>query len=115
MAKYASYEDRFLEKTQKTPTCWIWSGALNSRGYGSMVYNGKSVSAHRFAYEHFVGPIPKGMFVCHSCDLPKCVNPDHLWVGTAYENNWDCIRKGRSVQSAGNPHGYNQYKKKPEN
>ena len=115
MAKYMSYEDRFMQKVNKTETCWLWTGALNSRGYGSFGVYGKATSAHRYSYEHFKGKIPEGMIVCHSCDVPACVNPDHLWVGTYLDNSRDCIRKGRFRQSAGNPHGYNQHRKRPLN
>lgn len=99
MAKYMSLENRFLEKVNKTDSCWLWTGALNSRGYGAIGVNGKSVSAHRFSYETYIGEIPPGMVVCHSCDVRNCVNPEHLWVGTSADNNRDMFEKDRNGSS----------------
>ena len=94
-----SMEDRFFQKVRKTDSCWLWTGALNSRGYGAFGVNGKSVSAHRYSYETYVGPIPEGMVVCHSCDIRNCVNPQHLWVGSTADNNKDMFQKERNGSS----------------
>ena len=80
--------------------CWNWNKSLTIKGYGKfggIRVNGKSnwKIAHRVSYELFYGEIPKGLFVCHTCDNPKCVNPDHLWLGTNNDNVQDMIRKGR--------------------
>jgi hypothetical protein len=77
--------------------CFLWVGPLNSMGYGRMAH---SQYAHRAAYELAHGPIPKGMHVCHKCDVPSCVNPDHLFLGTHQENMADSARKGRAKQPA---------------
>lgn len=88
------FED--LYTPEPTSGCWLWTGDTLHNGYGRYGDIGKrTMRAHRYSYEKFVGPIPKGMFVCHSCDVPACVNPDHLWIGTAEQNMKDMINKGR--------------------
>ena len=110
MTKHLNYEERFFQKVIKTETCWLWNGALTSNGYGSFVFNGKSQGAHRFSYQNFKGEIPEGMLICHTCDIPACVNPEHLWVGTHLDNSDDKYKKNRQVKSSGNKNGHNQYK-----
>ncbi len=75
--------------------CWIWNSYKNPSGYGQTSYN---KLAHRISYEIHRGPIPKGMLVWHSCDIPSCVNPDHLFVGSTQDNMDDKVSKGRQVK-----------------
>lgn len=76
--------------------CWLWTGGWTQKGYGEIKDRGKMVmSAHRFFYTKYKGTIPKGMCVCHKCDTPACVNPDHLFIGTHRDNAQDKISKGR--------------------
>ena len=75
--------------------CFLWIGAVGKNGYGQMGLGGKIKAAHRLAVEIRDGSIPDGMLVCHKCDTPTCVNPDHLFVGTMRDNVADMCRKGR--------------------
>lgn len=89
--------------------CWEWIGNKNHFGYGRIQMSKKTHKAHRLSWElHHKQKVPDGMFVCHSCDNPGCVNPEHLWIGTAAENNKDRNRKGR----ANMPKGHIHWKKK---
>lgn len=78
--------------------CWLWLRALTATGYGHTGRRGRWIKGHRLAYEAFVGPIPDGMLVQHSCDNAWCVNPDHLSIGTNATNNLDKQRKGRAAK-----------------
>lgn len=77
-------------------SCWIWKGFVHRR-YGMVSLNDRPQRAHRVAYLLCVGDIPTGMFVCHRCDVTLCVNPAHLFLGTAHENNQDKVNKGRQT------------------
>lgn len=85
--------------------CWIWAGCINSDGYGSICRKGQRKKAHRHAWELARGPIPDGLWVLHRCDVPACVNPDHLYLGTVVENLRDAIERGRLVPAHGLKHG----------
>ena len=81
--------------------CWIWTAALRGNGYGTIKVYGKMFSAHRVAYEIYVGPIDDGMHVCHTCDVRLCCNPAHLWIGTNADNMADRNAKGRQAHLQG--------------
>jgi len=101
--------ERVLDKIVAIPFsgCWIFMGATNDFGYGVVGAGGRGVSndrAHRITYKHFKGEIPNGMFVCHSCDVPSCCNPEHLFLGTPKDNVDDMVKKKRNSKPPRNPH-----------
>lgn len=103
-------KDRLIKYSSRGTTtgCWLWTRYKDKDGYGttSMYIEGRlrPVRAHRASYTVYVGPIPEGMLVCHRCDTPACINPAHLFLGTATDNNRDKYPKGRAVHYRGIAH-----------
>ena len=111
--KPAPLADRFWQKVNKQSgtACWLWTGARSLQtGYGSISVQvstrcHRNILAHRVAWELTHGPIPPGMFVCHLCDNPPCVRPDHLVLGTHAANLFDARQKGRMATVRGERNG----------
>jgi len=96
---------RFLPKINKqNTTCWEWKAALNKWGYGIFYHHNKMRGAHRVSYEHFIGNIENDLCVLHKCDNPKCVNPNHLFLGTHQDNSDDKHQKKRGNNVKGEQH-----------
>lgn len=89
-------EDRFWEKVQKSDGCWMWTAGGDVDGYGAFSRNRTQIKAHRYSWELHYGSIQDGLWVLHRCDNPRCVRPDHLFLGTHQENMADMKAKGRS-------------------
>lgn len=91
-------DQRFWNKVNKQTIdgCWEWIGCKDRLGYGRLMYWGTLTLAHRFSWELHNKKIPKGLNVLHKCDNRKCVNPEHLWLGTHRDNMEDMVKKGRS-------------------
>lgn len=94
----------FWSRVQKGERCWLWTGALQRDGYAHFTLNRKTISAHRFAYEKVIGPIPEGLDLLHSCDTRHCVNPAHLRPGTHQENMDEAKGKLRHTYGEKNSH-----------
>jgi hypothetical protein len=92
--------------------CWIYTGGLNRKGYGSIVHNKKKYIAHRFSYEIYKQDFDSSLHVLHHCDNPICVNPDHLFQGTDLDNSIDKINKGRFVSCLGSKNGMSKLTEK---
>lgn len=95
--RHAPLGERFWAKVHRTETCWLWTAATTTDGYGLISKRG----AHQVSWELHNGPIPDGLNVLHRCDNPPCVRPDHLFIGTQQDNIQDAIRKGRMGPTTG--------------
>ena len=89
-------KDRFFAKVRKTDGCWLWTaGKYGQYGYGGFWWMGRTHTAHGVSWVLHCGPIPSGLSILHRCDIPLCVNPSHLFVGTRKDNLQDANNKGR--------------------
>jgi len=101
LQKLRRLEERFWSKVDKSGDCWEWMAGKSNNGYGYFSLRGKTVQAHRVSWELHSGEIPKGdgyhgTCVLHTCDNRGCVNPKHLFLGTAKDNTSDMVEKGRA-------------------
>ena len=92
---YGTPEDRFWKSVCKTDTCWNWTGHKNKCGYGKITIDNTPALTHRYSYELHKGEIPAGLMICHACDNPSCVNPEHLYAGTHQDNARDMVVRNR--------------------
>lgn len=96
--KIEAVKSRIIKNSRPTPSgCWEWRLSRSPQGYGITTPASKrSMGAHRVSYAAFKGVVPAGFPICHRCDNPPCVNPEHLYLGTQKDNAMDCARKGRT-------------------
>ncbi len=107
--KYVPVKERLMNKTVQDPEgtgCWIWTGHVNSKGYGSIRVERNTQLVHRVAWTEYKGPIPEGLCVLHKCDNPACWNLEHLFLGTTQDNTKDMMAKGRNAPHQGQSNPY---------
>lgn len=107
MTNLVALVDRFESKFVPEPNtgCWLWFAGGDSSGYGSFLLDGRSLGAHRVSYMIYIGDIPNNMHVLHKCDTRRCVNPDHLFLGTHKDNMEDRNNKNRQARLRGSFNG----------
>lgn len=93
------FEEKYIPVTETG--CWLWTGSQTEQGYGHIRINNITVIAHRFSWFLYHGRIEKDICVLHKCDVPSCVNPEHLFLGTRKDNVRDCIKKDRRASAKG--------------
>ena len=103
----ANFERYFWGNAQiaSAEECWHWVGNIKKSGYGIAHIKKRRVLAHRVSYLLYYGTLPPNMYVCHRCDVPACVNPHHLFLGSPQENKDDCVRKNRQARQFGVENG----------
>ena len=106
--------DRFWEKVNKDASngCWEWTAYKKADGYGVLTVDGLAATAHRLSWVIHNGKITDGLCVLHHCDNPPCVNPEHLFLGTKYDNMQDMIKKGRKRVAFGSGSGMSKLNEK---
>ena len=109
--------DRFWSKVKvgAADECWEWQAGLDSDGYGRIQFDGKRQGAHRFSWILHNTDIPQGMCICHRCDNPACVNPNHLFLGTQVDNIYDMVSKNRNYLPPKATHCVQGHEYTPEN
>lgn len=100
-SKKCSVKCRLISNIKINDKCWEWQGNLGKNGYGKIRNNLEHWSTHRLSYFIFKGEIPDDILVCHTCDNKKCINPDHLYLGTHKDNAQDALKKGLLKSTSG--------------
>lgn len=95
---------RFWSRVRLSDGCWQWTGFCDKKGYGTISIGNKTQRAARVAYHNFIAPVPPELLTCHHCDNPRCVRPDHLFLGTRVDNAQDALLKGRYNAPKGEDH-----------
>lgn len=95
---------RFWSHVDKSGNCWTWTGARNHDGYGRFQLHGNIYNASRVSWVIVHGAIPPRYCICHTCDNPPCIRPDHLFLGTRSDNGRDMVSKGRATYAKLQPH-----------